>query len=114
MKCVIVLLFLIFTVGCTVNKVNGEGRQWDFDHNLQFQLEELGDNTYQVTIYRKKNTAFSQLSEFLIRYAYDTCKGYGYSLEILSGVEGFYDRVVAKSYIQPALIANLNCPSSSD
>jgi hypothetical protein len=83
---------------------------WDFDHNLKFEQKILPEKMYKVTIHRKKGTRFPQISAFLIRHAYSLCQSYGYKIEILSGVEGFNDKIVAKSYIQPSLQAKIECP----
>lgn len=103
-----VLILCLQITSCTLMK--NDSNNWDFDHDLQFKQEQLAENVYQVVIHRKKQTRFSQLSSFLLRHALDVCQGYGYKLEVIEGVEGFYDKDVAKSYIQPDLKAVIECP----
>lgn len=103
------LLFLCMQItSCTTNK-NGINN-WDFDHSLQFDQKQLSENVYEVIIHRKKNTRFSQLSSFLMRHALSLCHVYGFKLEINDGIEGFDDKTVIKSYIQPSLKAIIECP----
>lgn len=103
------LLFVCMQItSCTTNR--SDSNNWDFDHNLQFEQKKLSENVYQVTVHRKKNTRFAQLSSFLMRHALDLCQAYGYKLEIIEGVEDYNDKFVAKSYIQPSLQANIECP----
>jgi hypothetical protein len=92
----------------TVKSKNGES-QWDFDHNIQFKKTKLADNRYHLEIIRQKNTSFSLLSTFLLRESYDICGGYGFNIEVLSGIEDFDGRRAMPNAIFGSLIANLDC-----
>ncbi|GAA6204099.1 MULTISPECIES: hypothetical protein [Thalassotalea] len=108
MKRIFVIILCLQISSCTL--VKNDSNNWDFDHDLQFNQQQLSENVYQVVIHRKKNTRFTQLSSFLLRHALEVCQVYGFKLELLEGVEGFYDKQVAKSYIQPDLKAIIECP----
>lgn len=110
MKRFICFILIFCCSACGLTSTKSEVSQWDFDHSLRFDQKKLSDNHYHIIVYRKNSTHFSQLSSFLMRQAYNVCQSYGFQLEVLSGVEDFNDRIVAKSYIQPSLKANLTCP----
>jgi hypothetical protein len=107
MKKFLLLIVCLLIASCTSSR--NESNHWDFDHNLKFDQKQLDDKVYQVVIHRKKDTQFPQLAAFLMRHALDLCQNYGYKLEIIEGVEGFNDKIVAKSYIQPSLKAKVEC-----
>lgn len=108
MKKLLILFVCIQITSCTTNRSNSNN--WDFDHNLQFDQKKLSENVYQIIVHRKKNTRFPQLSSFLMRHALNLCQSYGFKLEIIEGVEDYNEQFVAKSYIQPALKAKIECP----
>lgn len=83
--------------------------QWDFDHNLRFRQTQLADNYYQLEMFPSKQANFEQLATFLIRKSYRLCGNYHYKLEMIQGIEEFDDKRAMPNYIQPSLIAKVEC-----
>jgi len=109
MRVFLVIVLTIFLSACSnLNRTDGNS-QWDFDHNLQFKEKKLSDSKYHLEIIPKNDTYFGQLATFLVRRSYEICGQYGYTLEILKGVEGFNDRVGLPHLIQSSLSANVEC-----
>jgi len=107
---IFVLIFAVSLLSaCTTSNKANNSSQWDFDHNLQFKETQLADNKYHLEIIPKTDTYFSQLATFLMRRSYQLCGQYGYTLEILRGVEGFNDREGLPHLIQSSLQANVEC-----
>jgi hypothetical protein len=107
-KSFFVCVFTSLSACTAVESKNGES-QWDFDHNIQFKKTKLAGTRYHLEIIRQKNTSFSLLSTFLLRESYDICGGYGFNIEVLSGIEDFDDRRAMPNAIFGSLIANLDC-----
>jgi len=102
-------LSILILSSCTnLNKTNSNS-QWDFDHNLQYKETKLDENKYFLEIIPKNDTYFSQLATFLMRRSYQLCGQYGYTLEVLKGIEGFNDRAGLPNLIQSSLSANVEC-----
>jgi hypothetical protein len=109
MRILVFILAALFLTACTSsNKVNNNS-QWDFDHNLQYKETQLAEDKYLLEIIPKNDTYFSQLATFLVRRSYQLCGQYGYTLEVLKGVEGFNDRAGLPNLIQSSLSANVEC-----
>ncbi len=105
---VLIMAVLLLTACTSLNKADNNS-QWDFDHELQFKEIKLADNKYHLEIIPKNDTHFGQLATFLMRRSYQLCGQYGYTLEILKGVEGFNDRVGLPHLIPSSLAANIEC-----
>lgn len=98
-------------VGCVQTSQTQNGKpQWDFDHHVQFKETKLEDGKYNITVIPTSDTHFSTLSTFLLRRSYEICHTYGFTLEILKGIEGFDDRRAFPNLIMGSLAANLECP----
>jgi hypothetical protein len=85
--------------------------QWDFDHNIQFEQTKLSENKYHLQVNPKSDTHFAELATFMMRQSYEICGTYGYTIEVLTGVERFDDRTFSPNLIMPSLSANIECPS---
>jgi hypothetical protein len=85
--------------------------QWDFDHNIQFEQTKLSENKYHLQVNPKSDTHFGELATFMMRQSYEICGSYGYTIEVLRGVERFDDRKFSPNLIMPSLSANIECPS---
>ena len=101
-------LVIFILTGCTNLKKDSN---YDFDHQLQFKQQKSESGGFHIQVNATRNTSFEQLSSFLFRHAYKLCGSYGFTMEVLNGVEGVDDREISPSYIQPSLIANLTCPT---
>jgi len=84
--------------------------EYDFDHKVHYKQHKLDENSYRIEVIANSKIRFQRLSVFLLRHAYKVCGEYGYTLEILNGVEQIDDRQISPSYIQPNLSAKLICP----
>lgn len=114
MKYGFMLITLFFMSACSQTKSAKVASEWDFDHHVRFEQKILNSNdtnSYLVVVQRDPKTHFAQLSMFLLRHAKTICKGHGYKIEILEGVEDFDDHRIAQSYIQPSLKAKIECPA---
>lgn len=111
----IVIAILVFISGCTqvmAEKAEGiDGEAWDFDHKVKFHQIKKSENLYNLTIRSTSKTRFSTISTFLVRKSFDLCKGYGFKIEILKGIETYNDEKYIKSYIPASLEANIECPA---
>lgn len=108
------ILFFCFTLtACSILdtkiNVNDGHAQWDFDHNVQFRQTALAVDHYRIEVAATKKVKFERLATFLLRQSYSLCGHYGYTLEVLQGVEEFDDRFAAPNRILPSLIATVNC-----
>jgi len=84
--------------------------QWDFDHSLQFKQTKLSENKYYLQVIPKSDTHFSKLATFMMRRSYDICGTYGFTIEVLRGIEKITDRQSFPNLIMPSLSANIECP----
>lgn len=107
-------LFLAISLsGCVhlgqyTNSSNGKA-QWDFDHQVQYRLTELGKKYYQLEVVPNNKVSFDRLSSFLIRKSYSICGSYKYKLEMIKGIEGYNDKLARPHYIFSSLTANVEC-----
>ena len=85
--------------------------QWDFDHNIQFKQTKLSENNYHLQVIPKSDTHFSKLATFMMRRSYEICGTYGFTIEVLKGIEKFTDRQSFPNLIMPSLSANIQCPN---
>lgn len=83
--------------------------KWDFDHNVQFIQSNLKKNTFQLEILPNNRVNFEPLATFLLRKSYSLCGSYHYTMEMIQGIEGFDDKRAKPNYIQPSLIAKIEC-----
>jgi len=107
---------LILTITCfslsacsNIGTENGAS-QWDFDHNIQFKQTKLSENKYHLQVIPKSDTHFSKLATFMMRRSYEVCGTYGFTIEVLKGIERFTDRQSFPNLIMPSLSANIECP----
>ncbi|MGB1262095.1 MAG: hypothetical protein ACPG52_04205 [Cognaticolwellia sp.] len=107
----LVLALVLALTACANNVVVQNGAsQWDFDHQVQFKQTELQAGKYYLQVIAKPDVEFSQLSTFLMRKALRLCKSYGFSIEVLAGIEGVDDKLSFPNMITPSLSANITCP----
>jgi hypothetical protein len=90
---------------------NNGASQWDFDHNIQFEQTKLSENKYHLQVNPKSDTHFDKLATFMMRRSYEICGTYGFTIEVLKGIERFDDRKSFPNLIMPSLSANIECPS---
>ena len=83
---------------------------WDFDHKLQFKTTKFADNRYQLEVMANDKQGFERLSAFLLRQSYSICGSYGYTLELIAGVESFDYSFTSPNLIRSNLTAKLECP----
>lgn len=111
MRLVAIVCMAFLLAACANTAKNSEHPQWDFDHNVQFQQKDLGDNRYYIKVVSTSKTRFSQLATFLMRKSLHICQSYGFKIEVLEGVEGFNDRRSFPNLIMDSLAANVECKS---
>ena len=99
----------ILLSGCAQTLSDENVSEWDFDHHVRFEQTKLSDTRYFVRVLRFDNTHFGQLATFLLRQSFKLCQGYGYSIEVLDGVELFDDKKARPNWIPPSLAANVEC-----
>ncbi len=108
------LFFLFFLglllSGCSNIEPKNGASQWDFDHSVQFKQTKLSENKYHLQVSPKSDTHFNKLATFMMRRSYDICGTYGFTIEVLKGVEKFTDRQSFPNLIMPSLSANIECP----
>ncbi|RHW76254.1 hypothetical protein [Colwellia sp. RSH04] len=85
---------------------------WDFDHEVRYNKTKLADNKYQLEVEANGQVAFERLATFLLRKSYQLCRGYGFQLEMLDGIESFDHYRATPNLIMSNLKANLECPRS--
>ena len=111
MRLYFLMLLGVLLSGCSnIEQQNGTS-QWDFDHNVQFKQTELSENKYHLQVWSKSDTHFSQLATFMMRRSYEICGTYGFTIEVLKGIERFTERQSIPNLIMPSLSANIKCPS---
>ncbi|GHE91671.1 hypothetical protein [Thalassotalea profundi] len=103
------LTFVVLTASCAQLTNQENLSEWDFDHQVRFQQNQLTENSYAITVLRHNDTHFAQLATFLLRHAYNLCQGYDYSLKIIDGVETFDDKKARPNWIPPSLSAKVEC-----
>jgi hypothetical protein len=94
---------------CSNIETENTASQWDFDHNIQFQQKKTSKNKYHLTVNPKSDTHFSILATFMMRRSYQICGTYGFTIEVLKGIEKFTDRQSFPNLIMPSLSANITC-----
>lgn len=105
------IIVLVTVVGCSSFSLKSKDVNWDFDHGVKFSQMQVTADTYKLIVMSNNKTHFSRLSTFLLRQSYKICGHYGFTLEMLSGIEMIDERRISPSYIQPNLTANLSCSS---
>jgi hypothetical protein len=108
---ILLCLTLLMLSACAQQRTDAAVAQWDFDHNVQYQQKPLGEHSYYLSVRANNKTHFSKLATFLLRKSYELCHSYGFKLEVLAGVEGFYDRQAFPNLIMDSLAANVECPN---
>jgi len=108
----IVILSISLSACSNISPENGAS-QWDFDHNIQFKQTKLSENKYHLQVIPKSDTHFSKLATFMMRRSYEICGSYGFTIEVLKGVERVNDRLSFPNLIMPSLAANIQCPISN-
>lgn len=106
------ILFIIsgfLITGCAQLKGDQDRSEWDFDHKVRFEQKQLAQGSYSIKVLRNTDTHFGQLATFIVRHAYRLCQGYGYSIEILDGVETVDDKKARPNWIPPSLSAKVEC-----
>ena len=106
------LIIMCFTLAaCSNIETESGASQWDFDHNIQFKQTKLSENKYHLQVIPKSDSHFSKLATFMMRRSYEICGSYGFTIEVLKGIERFNDRLSFPNLIMPSLSANIECPS---
>jgi hypothetical protein len=106
------LAITCFALSACTNIVSENGAsQWDFDHNIQFKQTILAENKYHLEVNPKSDTHFDKLATFMMRQSYEICGTYGFTIEVLKGIEKFDDRKSFPNLIMPSLSANIECAS---
>lgn len=108
---IVSLVFFNSLSACTASTESSVSsiKQWDFDHQVQFNQTQLTKNTFQLEIIPNNKVKFKQLAVFLLRKSYLICGGYHYKLEMIQGIEGFDDKRAMPNYIPRSLIAKIEC-----
>jgi hypothetical protein len=104
------ILCVALSACSNIDTENGAS-QWDFDHNIQFKQIKLSEYKFHLQIIPKSDTHFSKLAAFMMRRSYNICGTYGFTIEVLKGIEKFTDRQSFPNLIMPSLSANIECPS---
>lgn len=105
-----IITFSILLSGCTTRLNKTETvTKWDFDHQVQFSQTTLSNKHYQLEIIPNKRVGFDSLATFLLRKSFKLCKSYHYNIEMIQGIEGFDDKRAMPNYIQPNLVAIIEC-----
>ena len=111
---IMLVLSTIMLSGCTTmaNDVPlGQARsEWDFDHQLQFKKTKFDDHHYKLEVIANNKVSFERLSAFLLRRSHLICGTYGYTLQLITGVESFDYPRASPNLIMPNLTAKLECP----
>lgn len=84
--------------------------EWDFDHHVQFKKTKFDEHNYQLEVIPNSKVNFERLSVFLLRRSYLICGGYGYKLELITGIESFDHFRASPNMIMPNLTAKIECP----
>jgi hypothetical protein len=105
----VVITCFAFSACSNIDTKNGAA-QWDFDHNIQFEQTKLSENKYHLQVNPKSDTHFDKLATFMMRKSYEICGTYGFTIEVLKGIEKFDDRQSFPNLIMPSLSANIECP----
>ena len=106
------LLCVSLSACSNIENENGSS-QWDFDHNIQFEQTKLSENKYHLQVNPKSDTHFDKLATFMMRKSYEICGNYGFTIEVLKGIERVNDRLSFPNLIMPSLAANIQCPISN-
>ena len=109
MRLITLVTLILSVLACSSVAVPNGTSQWDFDHNVQFKQTKLSEYKYHLEVVAKLDTHFSQLATFMVRRAYDICNSYGYTIEVLKGVEAFDDRRSFPNLIMSSLSVNITC-----
>ncbi|XQW85640.1 hypothetical protein ACOYR1_02585 [Thalassotalea piscium] len=110
MRIVVLIIVSLLITSCAQLNNETNKSEWDFDHHVRFEQTQLTENSYKVKVLRHTDTHFAQLATFLVRHAYKLCQSYGYSIQILDGVETIDDKNARPHWIPPSLSAKVECP----
>ena len=110
----VVILLLVFASACSQKQflMDGEQAYWDFDHQVQFKQRKLSKTSYHIEIIANKAASFERSAVFLLRRAQIICPSYGYSLQILDGVESYDHKRASPNLIMGNLKAKIDCNGS--
>lgn len=111
MRLLAVIIVSVALSACSNIETAKGHSQWDFDHNIQFQQTKTSENKYYLQVIPKSDTHFSKLATFMMRRSYEICGTYGFTIEVLKGIEKFTDRQSFPNLIMASLSANIECPS---
>ncbi len=109
---VISLLALLSACSQRPFLMDGEQAYWDFDHQVQFKQRKLSQSSYHIEIIANKAASFERSAVFLLRRAQILCPSYGYSLQILDGVESYDHKRASPNLIMGNLKAKIDCDGS--
>lgn len=109
-KIVVFILYVFNLVGCASYTENFNGDPiWDFDHQLQYTQVKRDDNTYYVEVIPNDRIRFSKISAFILRKGFRICRGYGFKVTVLKGIEGFDHKRSFPNMITARFSANIEC-----
>lgn len=107
----VAIILISSLTACSQHKfvMDGEQAYWDFDHQVQFKQRKLSQHSYRIEIIAHKAASFERSAVFLLRRAQKICPSYGYSLQILDGVESYDHKRASPNMILGNLKAKIDC-----
>lgn len=110
-RVLIILFQLTLITACSVSAQQTENRfMRDFDHNVQFSIENIDDKTHRLVVSRQGRASFEVMNVFATRKARQVCGKLGFSIKYVEGVELFDDKRSKPNYIFPSLSVEIKCP----
>lgn len=112
MKPIYTVILVTSLAGCTLgtNGKKSSNASYDFDHDVVYEQSIVGEHKYLIEVRSNQKKSFKTLAAFLMRQALDTCKTYGFTIEVLGGIEDVDDKLSRPNYIIPSLSARVQCP----
>ena len=109
------MLIILFQFGlvtaCSVSAQQTEDRfMRDFDHNVQFSIENIDEKSHKLIVTRQGRASFEVMNVFATRKARQVCGKLGFKIKYLEGVELFDDKRAKPNYIFPSLRVDIRCP----